>query len=210
MSRTAVSPLERVKILFQLRSTSSSSGAGVFQTLRHIQRTEGIRGFFKGNGLNCLRIIPYSAVQFACYEQLKQVVLGGVITGRTGLRTWEQLSCGAVAGIASVVITYPLDIARTRLSLMHMSTSMSSNTNNSGKAILRQQQGLWSTLRGIYMNEGGMLAIYRGLSPTTLGVAPYVALNFTIYESIRGYYSENSNSEPTVEQKLFAGACAGK
>lgn len=36
-------------------------------------REEGFRGFMRGNGINCLRIVPYSAVQFTTYEQLKKV-----------------------------------------------------------------------------------------------------------------------------------------
>jgi hypothetical protein len=34
---------------------------------------EGFKGFMRGNGINCLRIVPYSAVQFTTYEQLKKV-----------------------------------------------------------------------------------------------------------------------------------------
>lgn len=36
-------------------------------------KEEGFRGFMRGNGINCLRIVPYSAVQFTTYEQLKKV-----------------------------------------------------------------------------------------------------------------------------------------
>jgi hypothetical protein len=32
-------------------------------------------GFMRGNGINCLRIVPYSAVQFTTYETLKKVRL---------------------------------------------------------------------------------------------------------------------------------------
>ena len=31
--------------------------------------------FFKGNGTNIVRIIPYTAVQFAAYEEFKKVGL---------------------------------------------------------------------------------------------------------------------------------------
>jgi hypothetical protein len=34
---------------------------------------EGWRGFMRGNGTNCIRIIPYSAVQFGAYNIYKRV-----------------------------------------------------------------------------------------------------------------------------------------
>ena len=46
---------------------------GMGATLRLIWREEGIRGYFKGNGTNVMRIVPYVAVQFAAYEEYKKV-----------------------------------------------------------------------------------------------------------------------------------------
>ena len=34
---------------------------------------EGWRGFMRGNGTNCVRIVPYSAVQFGSYSIYKKV-----------------------------------------------------------------------------------------------------------------------------------------
>lgn len=45
---------------------------------------EGFAGFMRGNGINCLRIVPYSAVQFTTYEQLKKA-------SEQRLRTVRQL-----------------------------------------------------------------------------------------------------------------------
>ena len=42
---------------------------GTIQGLKYIWRTEGFRGLFKGNGTNCARIVPNSAVKFFSYEQ---------------------------------------------------------------------------------------------------------------------------------------------
>ena len=42
---------------------------GTIQGLKYIWKTEGFRGLFKGNGTNCARIIPNSAVKFFSYEQ---------------------------------------------------------------------------------------------------------------------------------------------
>ena len=35
-------------------------------------REEGLRGMFKGNWTNCVRIVPNSAVKFLTYEQLSR------------------------------------------------------------------------------------------------------------------------------------------
>lgn len=47
--------------------------SGVWSGLVKMWREEGFAGFMRGNGINCLRIAPYSAVQFSSYEVLKNV-----------------------------------------------------------------------------------------------------------------------------------------
>ena len=73
VSRTIVSPLERMKILFQIQGPGTASYTGVWSTLAKMWREEGWRGFMRGNGTNCIRIVPYSAVQFAAYTTYKRV-----------------------------------------------------------------------------------------------------------------------------------------
>jgi solute carrier family 25 (mitochondrial phosphate transporter), member 23/24/25/41 len=74
VSRTIVSPLERMKILFQIQGPGTASYTGVWSTLAKMWREEGWRGFMRGNGTNCIRIIPYSACQFAAYTTYKRVI----------------------------------------------------------------------------------------------------------------------------------------
>jgi len=74
VSRTVVSPLERLKILFQLQSAGRDAyKMSVPKALAKMWREEGIRGFMAGNGTNCIRIVPYSAVQFGAYNFYKPV-----------------------------------------------------------------------------------------------------------------------------------------
>jgi hypothetical protein len=42
------------------------------QGLKYMSKEEGIRGMFRGNWTNCVRIIPNSAVKFLMYEQLSR------------------------------------------------------------------------------------------------------------------------------------------
>ena len=74
VSRTVVSPLERLKILFQIQSAGRMEyKLPVGKGLMKMWRDEGWRGFMRGNGANCIRIIPYSAVQFSSYNFYKKV-----------------------------------------------------------------------------------------------------------------------------------------
>jgi hypothetical protein len=79
-SRTLVSPLERLKIIqyvdigfnawqnlgwltFSNRQVQGASGGGrtyngVWDSLVRMWKEEGIRGYMRGNGVNCLRIVP--------------------------------------------------------------------------------------------------------------------------------------------------------
>ena len=74
VSRTVVSPLERLKILFQVQSVGRNEyKMSVPKALAKMWREEGWRGFMAGNGTNCIRIVPYSAVQFSAYNVYKRV-----------------------------------------------------------------------------------------------------------------------------------------
>lgn len=74
VSRTVVSPLERLKILMQIQSGGRDAyKLSVGQALEKMWKEEGWRGFMRGNGTNCIRIVPYSAVQFSSYNFYKRV-----------------------------------------------------------------------------------------------------------------------------------------
>lgn len=76
VSRTVVSPLERLKILFQVQSAGRDAyKMSIGKALGKMWREEGIKGFMAGNGTNCIRIVPYSAVQFGAYNFYKPVGL---------------------------------------------------------------------------------------------------------------------------------------
>lgn len=74
VSRTVVSPLERLKILLQIQSPGRGEyKMSISKALAKIWREEGFKGMMAGNGTNCVRIVPYSAVQFGSYNFYKRV-----------------------------------------------------------------------------------------------------------------------------------------
>ncbi|KAI8993794.1 mitochondrial carrier [Trametes punicea] len=227
-SRTVVSPLERLKIIQQVQPPSSDKQyKGVWSSLVRMWREEGFRGYMRGNGINCLRIIPYSAVQFTTYEQLKKWFTG---YGARALDTPTRLCAGALAGITSVCTTYPLDLVRSRLSIATASiplqnASAPSSTSaqpalaaayhtasSSGRPVAAnvfspKDLTMWGMTLKVMREEGGVRALYRGLVPTAMGVAPYVGINFAAYEALRGVITPPGKS--SVHRKLLCGALAG-
>lgn len=58
-----------ILLICQVQNPHNIKYNGTVQGLKYIWRTEGFRGLFKGNGTNCARIVPNSAVKFFSYEQ---------------------------------------------------------------------------------------------------------------------------------------------
>ena len=68
LSRTLTSPLEVVKVLAQVGTPESR--VGFVRCFNRIYQSEGLKAFWKGNGISCLRLIPYSAIQLAAFHNL--------------------------------------------------------------------------------------------------------------------------------------------
>lgn len=190
VSRTIVSPFERMKIILQLQQQGGHY-ARFFPTLSKMWQEEGWRGMFRGNGLNCIRVVPYSAVQFCTYTSVKRAL------SPTLVNEWQgKVLAGMAGGIVSVAVTYPMDLVRTRLSIQTAQISL-----NLKRADRKTPPGMGHLLVQMYKTEGGITSLYRGLVPTTLGIAPYVGINFASYE----YFKDNwlrGNS-------MLAGAISG-
>ncbi|OQR87465.1 Mitochondrial Carrier (MC) Family [Achlya hypogyna] len=196
-SRTAVAPLERLKILYQVQDVLKTGAepkayGSMTQSLRKILAEEGWRGMFKGNGANCVRVFPYAAIQFAMFEKLKPVFMN---PGAKDLTALQKLWAGAIAGVASVVVTYPLDFIRARITVPDSMTK-------------QQYNGIWHALRVTVRNEG-IQGLYRGMSPTVVGIAPYVGLNFMVFEGLRASAPLDDSGRPDMLYLLGCGAVAG-
>eukprot|EP00127_Corallochytrium_limacisporum_P002133 Clim_evm27s108 gene=Clim_evmTU27s108 len=191
VSRTAVSPIIRLKMLLQTQGKPPRY-TGIVQGLTLMYREDGIRGFYRGNLTNVIRIAPTSAFQFFFYELYKSTLLG---EGTRDLSVPERLLAGGFAGITAASLTYPLDFIRARLTVQH-------NDN-------MQYKGIADGVRQVVQKEG-FFALYRGLWPTIVGVFPYIGIDFAVYETLRPYIPRNPNTDdPSVVGLLAVGGFAG-
>lgn len=200
-SKTAVAPLERVKILMQTR-TEGFKTLGILQSLRRLRQQEGVLGFYKGNGASVLRIVPYAALHFMAYEQYRCWILNNhssVVSGPL-----VDLLAGSAAGGTAVLCTYPLDLARTKLAYQV------NNPGRFGNVLMLGTQPTYSGIKDVFRKvylEGGIRSLYRGVAPTLIGILPYAGLKFYIYEDLKARVPEEYRN--SVVLRLSCGALAG-
>lgn len=204
-SRSSVSPLERVKIIMQVQDIMGGGGGtsapadrarfnSIGQGLRYIYQTEGFMGFYKGNGTNVVRILPYSSTQFLVFDLIKRRYAES-----GGFDAAQKTMAGSTAGFCSVIVSYPLDFVRGRLSVQGASTAT-------------RYTGIANAVARISREEGP-LKLYRGMMPSLVGIIPYTGIQFATYHTLRpmvmAYKGVTEDKDLGVLASLGCGGVAG-
>jgi len=187
-ARTVVAPIDRVKILMQtgfLLEGGQARQPTMAELTKRIFYEEGVSKFWRGNGVNCVRVFPYAAVQFVSYEKYKEMVQSWFQTDQFGIR--ERLLSGSFAGATAASLTHPLDVMRVRL------------------ATQRELKGWGDCIRTIFA-EGGARGFYKGYAPTVMSLAPFIAVNFSTFDYLKTNFGGDKDSPIRI---LFLGGVAG-
>jgi len=198
-SRTFTSPLDVVKILFQVQSEPIKEGAqsksgrtvytGFLSAFPQIYREEGIRGFWKGNLVACVRLFPYSAIKFYAFDLMKRYVSDD----KGNMGTGEALAIGALSGVMAVITTYPLDLVKTRLTVQK---------EGSGP---KTYNGIIDCMAKTAREEG-FTGLYKGMLPSIVGAIPFEGGTFMAYEFLR-IFSGGKDSKQLSPWINFGNGC---
>lgn len=99
-----------------------------------------------------------------------------------GLR---NMACGGAAGATSLLVVFPLDLARTRLT---------SDVSRIGST--KRYSGLVDCLIKTFRNEGGIRALYRGFGIGLVGIVPYRAVYFGVYDTAKALLLSDPHNAP--------------
>lgn len=219
ISRTVTSPLDVIKIRFQVQLEPTSSWAllrrdlsvpskytGMFQATKDIYREEGFRGFWRGNVPALLMVMPYTAIQFTVLHKFKTFASGSSKTeDHIHLSPYLSYISGALAGCAATVGSYPFDLVRTILAS-------------------QGEPKVYPTMRSAFIDilrTRGFPGLYAGLSPTLVEIIPYAGLQFGTYDTFKRWamaWNEYRNSKsgltnteygPSSFQLFLSGLAAG-
>ncbi|KAJ5143783.1 uncharacterized protein N7515_002570 [Penicillium bovifimosum] len=175
-AKTIVAPLERVRILFQTSHATfiqyTTHWTGPLKAAKHIKTTHGLPALFKGHTASLLRIFPYAAINFLAYEQLREAI----ITTTENETPSRRFLCGSIAGAISTLLTYPLELIRTRL-------AFETQKHSSSWLGITQKICSENTAGG----RTGLSNLYRGIAPTMLGILPYAGMSFLTHDQIKDW-----------------------
>lgn len=163
LSRTFVAPIDRIKILMQTGHLVGIKNDNMTNIIKYIKK-DGITKFWKGNAINCLRIMPHTGIQFSSYNLYKN----SLNIKTTEITFYQRLILGSLAGMSAASISHPIDIVRIRLQ-----TQKDVNTVN-------------SSIKNIY-SENGLKTFYKGFRPALLSIAPFIAINFATFDTLKSY-----------------------
>ena len=159
---------------------------GVLDVYRQTLKSDGVRGFWKGNGTNVLKIMPESAAKFYTYEYLKSVV----VADPEHVQVHERLLAGSSAGVVAQTSIYPMEVVKTRLAVSPPGT-YSSIMDCLGKTIAAEGAG----------------GLFVGLKPSIMGIIPYAGVDLAVYGTVRdAYIKSHPNEKPGDLTVLCMGA----
>lgn len=218
VAKTFVAPIDRIKILYQVTSAPFRL-RDVPHVASQIIKQEGLSGLWKGNTVTMIRVFPYAGIQFMVFNRVKSYFIDGheheYLTSMSGnerilanltrrnsseknkmwaMTTTESLIAGSSAGAVSVLATYPLDLTRAQL------------------AVLKKQKGRRNVFLSVLFSNygnGGMGGLFRGITPTLLGMLPYAGVAFTINEQAKRQIYDVYKRDPTIFEKMMCGGLSG-
>jgi solute carrier family 25 iron transporter 28/37 len=138
----------------------------VFTCARVVFKTEGLAAFYVSYPTTLAISIPFNAIQYSVYEQVKRVM-----NPTHEYSPSTHITAGAVAGAFAAAVTTPLDVAKTILQTRGASHDPE----------IRNVRGMMDALRVIWAKDG-LKGYSRGLTPRVLTIMPSTALCWLSYE----------------------------
>jgi hypothetical protein len=204
VAKTATNPLERIKMLKQTgehgaaahvvatSAAGTASHPGIVAIYRNILQTEGIIGLWAGNGANLMRVFPSKAVVFSSNDVYRK----WLTTSSSLDPTSASFLAGGMAGMTATATTYPLDLARGRIS---------------GKvAVDKAYTSVYHTIR-LTVRDEGIRGLYKGMAPTILGAMPYVGIQFGTVGWLERQFPQTDDAAiiPSPWRKTLFGGLGG-
>ncbi|KAF8216320.1 mitochondrial carrier domain-containing protein [Mycena galopus ATCC 62051] len=153
-------------VIKQRMQVHKSEFRSVLTCARVVFKNEGLAAFYVSYPTTLAISIPFNAIQYSVYEQVKRVM-----NPTHEYSPSTHITAGAVAGAVAAAVTTPLDVAKTILQ----------TRGTSHDPEIRNVRGMKDAMRIIWAKDG-LKGYSRGLTPRVLTIMPSTALCWLSYE----------------------------
>ncbi|XP_064470934.1 probable mitochondrial glutathione transporter SLC25A40 [Ornithodoros turicata] len=172
-SATVISPLEMVRTKMQSKKLSYLE---IGQAVRSLIQARGFSSLYTGLGPTLLRDVPFSSIYWANYEGLKQYF------GQQEPTFHFSFIAGAVSGTVAAVITLPFDVIKTHKQIELGELELLS---------VKKPSSTYTLLRNLYRSQG-LHALFTGIVPRIIKVAPACAIMISTYEIGKNFFRQKN------------------
>ncbi|KAK6455431.1 mitochondrial aspartate/glutamate carrier protein Aralar/Citrin [Scheffersomyces xylosifermentans] len=175
-------PLEIVKIRLQMQGNAKVLKAGEIPH-KHLSASQivkqlGLKGLYKGASACLLRDVPFSAIYFPTYANLKKLMFGfdpsDPAKKNHRLSTWQLLVSGALAGAPAAFFTTPADVIKTRLQVESKQHDVKYRSiAHAGRIILKEE---------------GISAFFKGSLARVFRSSPQFGFTLASYELLQNLF----------------------
>ena len=165
-TNAAACPLFNVKALQQSKSTAIAPSSSLLSELSAVSRTGGLAGHYRGVGALFVRGAAISGGQLSGYDAAKRVVRANGM--REGVHT--HVGCSLFAAACAAILSLPPDIVLNRYQ---------------GAPVTGAQYRSASHCLSELVRTDGVFALFRGLGPQYMKLAPVFLCTLPLYESLR-------------------------
>jgi solute carrier family 25 phosphate transporter 23/24/25/41 len=173
-AQLVVYPLEVIKT--RIAVAAHTEYRGIYDCAAQSMRRGGVRDAYRGLCANLVGIVPHRGLEMGAFFTMEQA-LHRSQPRQQHLAPWQYAGIGFAASVASQVVTYPLNMARTRLQTQGVN----------GR--LMRYRGLVHCLSSVARTEG-VRGVFAGLAPNMLKAAPASAVMYTVFREIKDFFDD--------------------
>lgn len=158
----------------------NSELSSITSTIKHIWSEKGAQGFFKGSTSSMVAITLSTSIMFSVYESIK---IYCDQTRSDNPPFWNSAldnSASSIGGVASKLVTFPLDTIRRRMVIGH-----SQNVNGPSKqANMYESYNKLGLIRigAVIIKQEGIYALYKGVTMALFKSVPSTTISLYSYE----------------------------
>jgi solute carrier family 25 (mitochondrial adenine nucleotide translocator), member 4/5/6/31 len=183
LSKTVMAPLDRLKLVVQLRSELSSKDAkeaynGPWRSLQRIIKEEGVLALWRGNTPTILIQAGTSSMNFCFMDLYKKVAID--VFGEDQ-RFAQSFASAALGGATAITVFYPLGLMRTKLAL------------DMGNDPREYPKGMRDVARKS-VQSNGITSLFQGYGVALISVTVYRMIHLGGYDYVKTELSRRQRS----------------